>query len=141
MERGPAPHWAGRLGLRLESLCPAARARTAAAPAAPPARAAGPWRAAGGVPAPALTRRPQDKEAEKQGQPLRVVYYKWLELVAVHSDAWLMAVAFFYAAKADATDRCDSRALLLEQPGRGLLVLRARPAAAHPSPPGSSCSP
>jgi hypothetical protein len=34
-----------------------------------------------------------------------VVYFKWLELVAVHSDAWLMAVAFFYAAKADKNDR------------------------------------
>ena len=33
------------------------------------------------------------------------MYYKWLELVAVHSDAWLMAVAFFYAAKADKMDR------------------------------------
>jgi len=52
-----------------------------------------------------LTPGEQDKEAEKQGKPIRVVYYKWLELVAVHSDAWLMSVAFFYAAKADKVDR------------------------------------
>jgi hypothetical protein len=30
----------------------------------------------------------------------------WLALVAVHSDAWLMAVAFFYAVKLDASGRC-----------------------------------
>jgi hypothetical protein len=29
----------------------------------------------------------------------------WLALVAVHSDAWLMAVAFFYAVKLDALGR------------------------------------
>lgn len=29
----------------------------------------------------------------------------WLALVAVHSDAWLMAVAFFYAVKLDAAGR------------------------------------
>jgi len=29
----------------------------------------------------------------------------WLALVAVHSDAWLMAVAFFYAVKLDANGR------------------------------------
>jgi hypothetical protein len=30
----------------------------------------------------------------------------WLALVAVHSDAWLMAVAFFYAVKLDRDGRC-----------------------------------
>jgi len=30
----------------------------------------------------------------------------WLALVAVHSDAWLMAVAFYYGAKFDARKRC-----------------------------------
>ena len=30
----------------------------------------------------------------------------WLALVAVHSDAWLMAVAFYYGAKFDASKRC-----------------------------------
>ena len=30
----------------------------------------------------------------------------WLALVAVHSDSWLMAVAFFYAVKLDAAGRC-----------------------------------
>ena len=29
----------------------------------------------------------------------------WLALVAVHSDAWLMAVAFYYGAKFDAKKR------------------------------------
>lgn len=29
----------------------------------------------------------------------------WLALVAVHSDAWLMSVAFFYAVKLDANGR------------------------------------
>ncbi len=29
----------------------------------------------------------------------------FLALVAVHSDAWLMAVAFFYAVKLDASGR------------------------------------
>ncbi len=29
----------------------------------------------------------------------------WLALVAVHSDAWLMAVAFYYGAKFDAKER------------------------------------
>lgn len=29
----------------------------------------------------------------------------WLALVAVHSDAWLLAVSFFYAANLDATGR------------------------------------
>ena len=33
----------------------------------------------------------------------------WLSLVAVHSDSWLMAVAFFYAVKLDAAGRCDDR--------------------------------
>jgi hypothetical protein len=30
----------------------------------------------------------------------------WLALVAVHSDAWLMAVALFYAVKLDREGRC-----------------------------------
>lgn len=29
----------------------------------------------------------------------------WLALVAVHSDAWLMSVAFYFAAKLDASGR------------------------------------
>jgi hypothetical protein len=33
----------------------------------------------------------------------------WLALVAVHSDAWLMAVAFYYGAKFDAKKRCVER--------------------------------
>ena len=31
----------------------------------------------------------------------------WLALVAVHSDSWLMAVAYFYAVKLDAAGRCE----------------------------------
>ena len=58
----------------------------------------------------------QDKEAKDSGKPIRVVYYKWLELVAVHSDAWLMSVAFFFAAKAEKPDRSAT------------FVLRPRPA-------------
>ena len=30
----------------------------------------------------------------------------WLSLVAVHSDAWLLSVAFYYGAKLDSTGRC-----------------------------------
>jgi hypothetical protein len=30
----------------------------------------------------------------------------WLALVAVHSDAWLMSVAFYFASKMDAAGRC-----------------------------------
>ncbi len=30
----------------------------------------------------------------------------WLALVAVHSDSWLMAVSFYYAAKLNASERC-----------------------------------
>jgi hypothetical protein len=33
----------------------------------------------------------------------------WLALVAVHSDAWLMAVAFYFAAKFDKMERCGAR--------------------------------
>ena len=33
----------------------------------------------------------------------------WFALVAVHSDAWLMAVAFYYGAKFDAKKRCARR--------------------------------
>jgi hypothetical protein len=39
--------------------------------------------------------------------PLGVFQRKdWLALVAVHSDAWLMAVAFYYGAKFDSKERC-----------------------------------
>lgn len=31
---------------------------------------------------------------------------EWLALVAVHSDAWLMSVAFYYGAKLNADQRC-----------------------------------
>lgn len=38
-----------------------------------------------------IPRRPQRKD--------------WIALVAVHSDAWLLAVAFFFGAKFDKNDR------------------------------------
>jgi Alfin len=31
---------------------------------------------------------------------------EWLALVAVHSDSWLLAVAFFYAVRLDNAGRC-----------------------------------
>ena len=31
----------------------------------------------------------------------------WLALVAVHSDSWLYAVAFYYGAKLDASSRYE----------------------------------
>lgn len=33
---------------------------------------------------------------------------EWLALVAVHSDAWLMSVAFYYGAKLNSDQRCAS---------------------------------
>jgi hypothetical protein len=41
--------------------------------------------------------------------PRRTQRKDWLALVAVHSDAWLMAVAFYYGAKFDGKERCVSR--------------------------------
>lgn len=32
----------------------------------------------------------------------------WLSLVAVHSDAWLLAVAFYYGARFDKNERSDA---------------------------------
>ena len=93
-------------------------------PVCPAARPPGGWLARPGCPVvvslllclltPGSPR--QDKEAKDSGKPIRVVYYKWLELVAVHSDAWLMSVAFFFAAKAEKPDRSAT------------FVLRPRPA-------------
>ncbi|KAG1661533.1 hypothetical protein FOA52_000043 [Chlamydomonas sp. UWO 241] len=40
----------------------------------------------------------------------------WLALVAVHSDAWLMAVAYFYAVKLDAAGRSRLHKLLNAHP-------------------------
>lgn len=40
----------------------------------------------------------------------------WLALVAVHSDAWLMAVAFFYAVKLDAAGRAKLFSLINQHP-------------------------
>ena len=49
----------------------------------------------------------------------------WLALVAVHSDAWLMAVAFFYAVKLDALGRCVQQLSthVSSLPGHTALVL------------------
>lgn len=40
----------------------------------------------------------------------------WLALVAVHSDAWLMAVAFFYAVKLDSNGRAKLFKLINQYP-------------------------
>jgi len=40
------------------------------------------------------------------GRCRRLQRKDWLALVAVHSDAWLMAVAFYFAAKFDKAERC-----------------------------------
>lgn len=37
----------------------------------------------------------------------------WLSLVAVHSDAWLLAVAFYYGARFDKNERYKSRAVCM----------------------------
>lgn len=39
----------------------------------------------------------------------------WLALVAVHSDSWLLSVAFFYGVKLDQAGRCAGS---LQQPMR-----------------------
>jgi hypothetical protein len=53
----------------------------------------------------------------------------WLSLVAVHSDAWLMAVAFFYAVKLDASGRARLYRQLNTLPTLFEVVTgRARPA-------------
>lgn len=61
----------------------------------------------------------------------------WLALVAVHSDAWLLAVAFYYGAKLSGPERCDSlsrtKAPVRASPRAPLLT----PRAAHA---GRSCS-
>ena len=59
---------------------------------------------------PPLPTARQEQESKDAGKPIRIVYFKWLELVAVHSDAWLMSVAFFFAAKAEKPDRWAQRA-------------------------------
>lgn len=40
----------------------------------------------------------------------------WLALIAVHSDAWLMAVAFYYAARLDAIGRTRLFEMINSQP-------------------------
>jgi hypothetical protein len=52
----------------------------------------------------------------------------WLALLAIHSDAWLMAVAFFYAVKLDASGRARLYRQLNTQPTLFEVVTgRARP--------------
>ena len=52
----------------------------------------------------------------------------WLALVAVHSDAWLIAVAFYYGAKLEPKAKCVPRAsaLRLLSPPDSLLFLFGR---------------
>lgn len=51
----------------------------------------------------------------------------WLSLVAVHSDSWLLSVAFFFGARLNANDRyeCYSSMNLLNSISIGGLVLCA----------------
>ena len=52
----------------------------------------------------------------------------WLALVAVHSDAWLIAVAFYYGAKLDTKAKYGPRALklCLSSPPNSLAFLLGR---------------
>eukprot|EP00775_Hariotina_reticulata_P004224 gene4224-4473_t len=63
----------------------------------------------------------------------------WLALVAVHSDAWLMAVAFFYAVKLDAAGRSKLFKIINQHPTlfevvTGRVKLAAKPTAAGAAP-------
>jgi hypothetical protein len=59
----------------------------------------------------------------------------WLSLVAVHSDAWLMAVAFFYAVKLDSSGRARLYRQLNTLPTLFEVVTgRARPTTAPAKP-------
>lgn len=40
----------------------------------------------------------------------------WLALCAVHSDAWLMSLAFFYSARFDADGRAELFSLINQHP-------------------------
>jgi len=57
----------------------------------------------------------------------------WLALVAAHSDAWLMAVAFFYAVKLDASGRARLHRQLNSQPTLFEVVTGRARATAAPS--------
>ncbi|GBF89017.1 hypothetical protein Rsub_01516 [Raphidocelis subcapitata] len=62
---------------------------------------------------------------------------EWLALVAAHSDAWLVAVAFFYAVKLDSSGRARLFRQLNSQPTLFEVVTgRARPTPAPAKPGG-----
>ena len=54
---------------------------------------------------------------------------EWLALVAVHSDAWLLSVAFYYGARLDG----EGRAQLFKTINDGPTLFEARLAAQPPS--------
>lgn len=53
--------------------------------------------------------------------------YDWLSLVAVHSDAWLLAVAFFYAARFDKAERKKLFGLISDLPSLYDVVMERKP--------------
>lgn len=58
----------------------------------------------------------------------------WLALVAVHSDSWLMAVAFFYAVKLDAAGRMRLFKLINQHQTLFEIVSRRKNAQGPPAP-------
>lgn len=56
----------------------------------------------------------------------------WLALVAVHCDAWLMAVAFFYAVKLDAAGRTRLHKVLNQHPTLFEVVTNRKKSSAGP---------
>lgn len=53
--------------------------------------------------------------------------HDWLSLVAVHSDAWLLAVAFFYAATFDKAERKKLFGLISDLPSLYDVVMERKP--------------
>ncbi|KAI5061913.1 hypothetical protein GOP47_0022452 [Adiantum capillus-veneris] len=53
--------------------------------------------------------------------------HDWLSLVAVHSDAWLLAVAFFYAARFDKGERKKLFGLISDLPSLYDVVMERKP--------------
>ncbi|KAH7442713.1 hypothetical protein KP509_03G100800 [Ceratopteris richardii] len=53
--------------------------------------------------------------------------HDWLSLVAIHSDSWLLAVAFFYAARFDKTERKKLFGLISDLPSLYDVVMERKP--------------
>jgi len=65
----------------------------------------------------------------------------WLALIALHSDSWLVAVAYFYAVKLTGTSRCVWLTLWLRGSCRSHPVLPGGGCAAEPGGAGGACAP